>query len=200
MFPLGTVVFPHQTIPLHVFEPRYRMMVHDVLAGDRTFGIVLIERGSEVGGGDVRFDVGTLATVVDAEESPDGRWALRALGGDRVTVHEWLPDDPYPVADVAPLPAETWNDDADAALRGAIGALRSVIDEVEASGGSVDPRVLELPGDPLWDHWLLADRAPLGDLDRLALLRAPSPAARLQLLTEQLADLAAVLASRRGGG
>ena len=57
MFPLGTVLVPKAVVPLHVFEPRYQTMLVDVMAGDRKFGVVLIERGSEVGGGDVRTDV-----------------------------------------------------------------------------------------------------------------------------------------------
>ena len=59
MFPLGTVLFPHALLPLRVFEPRYRTMTAHVMRGDAEFGVVLIERGSEVGGGDIRFDVGT---------------------------------------------------------------------------------------------------------------------------------------------
>ncbi len=58
MFPLGTVVFPYTAVPLRVFEPRYQHLLDDVLGGDRSFGSVLIERGSEVGGGDARFEVG----------------------------------------------------------------------------------------------------------------------------------------------
>ena len=52
MFPLGTVLFPHALLPLRVFEPRYREMTARVLREDGEFGVVLIERGSEVGGGD----------------------------------------------------------------------------------------------------------------------------------------------------
>ncbi len=76
MFPLGTVLLPGMPLSLHVFEPRYRQMVDDCRAGDGTFGVVLIERGSEVGGGDVRTDVGTLTRIVEARELPDGRWLL----------------------------------------------------------------------------------------------------------------------------
>ena len=61
MFPLGTVLFPHAVLPLHVFEERYRALTETCLRGDGRFGVVLIERGSEVGGGDVRFGVGTVA-------------------------------------------------------------------------------------------------------------------------------------------
>ena len=63
MFPLGTVLVPHQLLPFQVFEPRYRVLVEHCLTTDRRFGVVLIERGSEVGGGDVRFDVGTVAEI-----------------------------------------------------------------------------------------------------------------------------------------
>src|SRR5205085_12341103 len=99
MFPLGTVLFPYAVLPLHVFEPRYRLMMRHVLDGDQEFGVVLIERGSEVGGGDVRFDTGTIARVAQANELPDGRFVCTAVGVRRVRVRAWLPDDPYPLAD-----------------------------------------------------------------------------------------------------
>src|SRR4051812_45485804 len=98
MFPLGTVLFPYALLPLHVFEPRYRMMMRGVLRGDQEFGVVLIERGREVGGGDTRFALGTLARVVRATELDDGRYALTAVGVRRLRVDEWLADDPYPQA------------------------------------------------------------------------------------------------------
>ena len=60
MFPLGTVLLPSVLLPLHIFEERYRTLIRDVLDADREFGVVLIERGSEVGGGDTRSSVGTL--------------------------------------------------------------------------------------------------------------------------------------------
>lgn len=116
MFPLGSVLFPTMVLPLHVFEERYRALARDCLAGDREFGVVLIERGSEVGGGDVRTDVGTVARIVEAEEYPDGRFGLVAVGVRRIVVDEWLPDDPYPRADVHDWP------DADATDPGAASA------------------------------------------------------------------------------
>src|SRR5690349_16753436 len=100
MFPLGTVLFPYALLPLHVFEPRYRMMMQHVLDGDREFGVVLIERGSEVGGGDSRFDVGTIARVVQIAELPDGRYAVSTVGIRRFRVRRWLDDDPYPRAEI----------------------------------------------------------------------------------------------------
>ncbi len=100
MFPLGTVLMPYAHLPLHIFEPRYRALTRDCLAGDKKFGVVLIERGYEVGGGDTRFSVGTVARIVQAVELPDGRWLLDAVGTERIRVRRWLPDDPYPQAEV----------------------------------------------------------------------------------------------------
>ena len=67
MFPLGSIVLPGAMLPLQVFEPRYRQLVHDLLQTDdeQVFGTVLIERGHEVGGDDERADIGTLVQVVD---------------------------------------------------------------------------------------------------------------------------------------
>ena len=45
LFPLNTVLFPDATIPLHVFEERYRLMIQMCLDGDSMFGVVLIKSG-----------------------------------------------------------------------------------------------------------------------------------------------------------
>ncbi|HEY3239977.1 MAG TPA: LON peptidase substrate-binding domain-containing protein, partial [Acidimicrobiia bacterium] len=113
MFPLGTVLVPSAHLPLHIFEPRYRALAQDCLAGDREFGVVLIERGSEVGGGDVRFGVGTVARIVQAVELPDGRWLLDSLGTERFRIQRWLEDDPYPQAEVEPLAEAPTGPDAE---------------------------------------------------------------------------------------
>ncbi len=109
LFPLRSVLFPTMVLPLHVFEPRYRTMVHDLLEGDGRFGVVMIERGSETGGEDQRSSYGTVARIVESEEYPDGRWGLITVGVERFRVSSWLEDDPYPKAEV-----ELWPDaDAD---------------------------------------------------------------------------------------
>lgn len=200
MFPLGSVLLPHQPLGLHVFEPRYRALVHDCLAGDRTFGVVLIERGSEVGGGDARFDVGCTARIVGAEETPDGRWALTCTGGDRIRVRGWLEDDPYPRADVDVLEDGPWTADAGIALQGAVAAFRRVVELAEQLGATVDPGILDLHGPASRDHWDLVGRAPIAELDKLGILAAETPERRLDLLADELAAIADVLASRLGGG
>jgi len=200
MFPLGTALLPHAPLPLHVFEQRYRALVRDCLAGDRRFGVALIERGSEVGGGDVRFDVACIARIARADELPDGRWMLVAEGVEKVDVVEWLEDAPYPKARVAPVEEPPWTDECDGAFGSALDSFRRVISIAGELGADIDPDVLDLTGNPPVDAWLLAGRAPIGPLDRHALLSAPSPEARLRLLQQLLDDLHAVLAARLHGG
>src|SRR5579872_2372849 len=100
MFPLSTVLFPGASLPLHVFEPRYRALLADSLAGDGGFGVVLIDRGSEVGGGDHRVDVGTMADIVQVFGVEGGRSMVMTRGTRRIRVARWLSDDPYPRAEV----------------------------------------------------------------------------------------------------
>ena len=87
MFPLETVLFPSAVLPLRVFEPRYRKMFEDLLVGNPEFGVVLIERGSEVGGGEARSGIGTMARVLEARESGGGHWTVVAMGLQLSLIH-----------------------------------------------------------------------------------------------------------------
>src|SRR2546423_12883872 len=98
MFPLGNVLFPHGQLPLHIFEPRYRALAETCLAGDGEFGVVLIERGSEVGGGDTRFTIGTVARIVAAGRGPRGPDPLPTGGTPPLRGRGGVPHDPLPPA------------------------------------------------------------------------------------------------------
>ena len=192
MFPLSAVLFPHASMPLHVFEPRYRELLRDCLAGDARFGIVLIERGSEVGGGDERSRLGTRGVITQAAELPDGRWVLEVEGEARIAVEEWLPDDPYPVAlvrDAAPVPAP-----GDAApLVGAAGQRVRRARALLAEQGGAPPLAPELAldggGDADRAAWQLCAAAPLSAYDAQRLLAADGAPERLRLLAELMDEL-----------
>jgi uncharacterized protein len=188
MFPLGTVLFPSVFLPLHVFEPRYRALVHTCLEGDGCFGVTLIERGSEVGGGDVRTTVGTLAQIVEAAELADGRWALGAVGLHRIRVLRWLDDDPFPQADIEPWPDEATTTALDDRLDRVVVRLRRVLALRAELGDSVAPATVELADDPDLAAFQACAVAPLGPADRQALLEEPSAASRLERLDRLLAD------------
>ncbi|HUI47605.1 MAG TPA: LON peptidase substrate-binding domain-containing protein [Acidimicrobiia bacterium] len=194
MFPLGTVLFPYVLLPLHVFEPRYRLMLRHVLDGDREFGVVLIERGSEVGGGDTRFDVGTVARIVQAAELPDGRYALSTVGLRRIGIRRWLADDPYPRAEVVYLEDSTGRN-AVAERENAVAALARVVELAR----QIDTRVgapPELADDPVRASYEAAAAAPIGAFDAQRLLATPDAATRLALLAGLLDDRAAELRAR----
>jgi Lon protease-like protein len=199
MFPLGSVLFPHAQLPLHVFEPRYRALAETCLAGDGEFGVVLIERGSEVGGGDTRFSVGTVARIVAAGRLPDGRYLLAAEGTRRLRVREWLPDDPYPRADVQllaeavpPAGAGDARDDVERRLK----RVLAMAAELGEAAPGVD---VVLDDDPAQAAFEAAAAAPIGPLDAQRLLELDDPGERLTELRHLLADCASVLELRLSG-
>jgi len=203
MFPLSTVLFPLAGLPLHVFEDRYRTMMADCLDGDREFGVVLISRGSEVGGGDQRVDVGTVARISQVADVGDGRMLVTAEGLRRVRVCRWLADDPYPRAMVEDLPVDSERDLTGAAAEAevAVRRLRSLLSEL----GDVPaiPHDLHFLGSDEDVGWQLCASAPLNLLDLQRLLACPGNEARMRLLaglSDAMAeDVLGLLAGGLGG-
>ena len=200
MFPLGNVLLPSTLISLHVFEPRYRALARHCMDGDRRLGVVLIERGSEVGGGDVRFGVATRARIDDAVELDDGRWVMILLGEDRVRVQRWLPDDPYPRAEVVVCEEAPLGPEAAERRSELESVLREVHDLQVQLGDVAGGRDVELAADPVVATWQAVALGPLGPLDAQRILATDGTAARLDLVVSLLAEEAAVLAQRLGGG
>ena len=199
MFPLGSVLFPSLVLPLHIFEPRYRALITDVLAGGGEFGVCLIERGSEVGGDDVRFGVGTVARVREAAELPDGRWAVVAVGTRRIAVDRWLADDPYPRAEVTDLPDPTPDDDELHLLPEVTRLLRSALAKAAELGESGTPATIELSDDPVLASHQLAALAPIPTIDQYGLLAAGTVGLRLAGLHGRLLEAHEVLDLRIAG-
>jgi uncharacterized protein len=202
MFPLGTVLFPHATLPLHLFEDRYRALAEACLRGDGRFGVVLIERGFEVGGGDQRFGVGTVARIVEAARTPDGRYLLATVGTERFRVKKWLDDDPFPRAEIDVLgePKRVARDsgarrDDVQRLLGRVLAMSAELGDPAAPVGAA-----ELDDDPLKASYEAAARAPIGPLDAQRLLELDDLGARFERLEGLLTDAAEVLGLRLAGG
>jgi len=196
MFPLGSVLLPSAVLPLHVFEPRYCDMVEACLAGEGTFGVTLIERGSEVGGGEVRSDVGTLARIAEAEQFDDGRWGVIAVGTRRIRVLRWLPDDPYPIAEIEPWlepPVDHPLTDRYAEMTAAFQRVLSLGHEL---GDPLPPTTAPLSDDPVVGSYQAAVLAPLGPFDRQRVLLALDAAARIDLVEELMGELEATYRAR----
>lgn len=204
MFPLGSVLFPGMPLVLHVFEPRYQALVAECMAaadrGERPeFGVVLIERGTEVGGGDQRFAVGTVARLTEVAPLQDGRYATAAVGTRRVAVRSWLPDDPYPKAEVEDLDDAHFDPALDQPLlERAEQQVRRCLTLKHELGEPALPAAVELDEEPGAASWQLAAIAPLGELDQLALLGSPSCTELLGQLAALAEEEATVLAFRLG--
>jgi uncharacterized protein len=189
MFPLGTVLFPHMVLPLHLFEPRYRKLLEDVLEDGGEFGVVLISRGHEVGGGDVRTDVGTVARVVRAEQLDDDRWLVIAVGTGRIRVEGWLPDDPYPRAEVVDLDEDPVDEGIADHLDRLQPRLRRVLALQAELGQDNLPATFEFTEDLSVARWQAAVLSPLTAFDAQRVLVAESDVARLHLIEELLTDV-----------
>jgi Lon protease-like protein len=115
LFPLHTVLCPGIALPLHVFEPRYRLMIERCLAADSPFGVLWIREGREVGTGSLAVAaVGTMAEIREADRHADGRYDLITVGTRRFRVEEVITDrEPYLVGRVEPV-AEVLVDEAHA--------------------------------------------------------------------------------------
>ncbi|WP_374975577.1 LON peptidase substrate-binding domain-containing protein [Microbacterium trichothecenolyticum] len=174
MFPLGSVLLPYTPLVVRVFEPRYLTMIGHLLdVEDPEFGVVLIERGLEAGGGDQRSSTGTMARILQIEAGATDLYVV-AVGGERITVDRWREDDPHPVADVSRMAPLVWDEalaplhrEAERVVR-RLAALASVLDEARWDPGT------DISDDPVESSWQLAAIAPLGEYDRFRLLNSTS--------------------------
>ncbi|HEY1824671.1 MAG TPA: LON peptidase substrate-binding domain-containing protein [Acidimicrobiales bacterium] len=187
MFPLGMVVYPHQTVALCVFEPRYHRLLEDVEA-ERRFGTCLIERGSDVGGGDQRSFVGSVVEILGTQCLSNGQVLVVAEGIECFEVVEWLRDDPYPRAVVGERCCDKVAIDpallksTESAVR-ALRALRSemLADECLQSNVAMD-------ADPRVRSWQLCALTPMSILDQFKVLSLSNPNDRLRLVAEICAE------------
>ncbi len=204
MFPLEVAMLPGEELPLRIFEPRYSQMISECLAGEPEFGVVMIEAGREVGGGDIRSDIGVLARIVEHADLGGGRYRLRCMLGERIRVTEWLEDAPYPRAHTVRWPDEHGPTVAGADIATVEDAVMALFERIaQARDATLPPREELLgapepgqqPGDRLY---ALAARLPIGQADRHAVLAAPSACARLEALREAVETVAAMVEFQLG--
>jgi Lon protease-like protein len=174
MFPLGSVLIPSMPLPLRIFEPRYLKLLGDLVASENPeFGVVLIERGAEVGGGEKRMDIGTIAQVTDIGTSEEF-YGLESVGSKRFRVNAWLPDDPYPIADVDFLPDLIWDDTLMPSRVHLETKVRQLLAFASEFGDLQYSSDVELSDDPMEACWQLAGVLPIGQLDQIDLLSSQS--------------------------
>jgi len=146
IFPLSVVLFPGTPLPLHIFEPRYRRMLADCLAGDRRFGITPTGAAEEMPGPGT---VGCTAEIRVNQELPDGRSNIIVLGGDRFVVARVMAEAvPYHVALVQPFQDEPGTDppaESTRRLRDLFAGYAALLRQLN----DVEPGEPDLPDDAL---------------------------------------------------
>ncbi|HEY7853518.1 MAG TPA: LON peptidase substrate-binding domain-containing protein [Aquiluna sp.] len=174
IFPLGSVLMPAMPLNLRIFEERYLKLLGDLL-GEETpeFGVVLIERGQEVGGGEKRMDIGTIASVIEIGTT-DEFYGLQSVGSKRFRVNAWLPDDPYPIADIDFLPNLIWDDNLMPARVHLETKVRRLLAFASEFGDLQFGADVEFSDDPMDACWQLAGVLPVGQLDQIDLLASQS--------------------------
>jgi len=201
MFPLGSVLFPAMPLALRVFEERYLKLMGAILEDEPSeFGVVLIERGSEVGGGDKRFDIGTTAQVLQIE-APEGPLQVMARGGRRFRVTRWLEEDAYPQAEVEFLDTFDAGDVPGEELVITEQVVRETLEYLRELDLSLPwPTDIELAEDPVEKVWQLAGISPLGTLDHQDLLSLDDPRDLVERIRLTVSEALETFKMERGSG
>jgi Lon protease-like protein len=161
-------------LSLRIFEERYLKLLGDLVTSDNPeFGVVLSERGQEVGGTDKRMNIGTIASVTNIG-TLDEFYGLESVGAQRFRVNAWLPDDPYPLADVDLLPDLIWDETLAPARVHLETKVRSLLAFASEFGDLQYGADTEFSEDPIDACWQLAGVLPIGQLDHRDLLQSVS--------------------------
>lgn len=192
LFPLRAVLVPGLVLPLHIFEPRYRLMIRMLTDGpedERGFGIVAIRPGAnpEADGLAALYDVGTMARITEVDALPDGRFDLVTVGARRFSINSLDTRLPYARADVRMHPEPVGDPSRAAVLaRTAVRLLQTYRTRI-AGWGVIDLAEIEnLPEDPVVLSYLVAS-AIVTDLPvRQRLLGIVDAEARLEAVCDVL--------------
>jgi Lon protease-like protein len=154
IFPLNVVLFPGATLPLHIFEERYKEMVRLCIEEGRPFGVALIRAGEEVGGPAEPFPVGTTAHIRGVQHLEEGRMNLVCQGGKRFRILKTLAQTPFIVGDVELVETKPEDDPDTAGLAETAAALFAEYIRLYLAMSNQWARTIALPGDPgeLADH------------------------------------------------
>jgi hypothetical protein len=191
MFPLSTVVFPGMSVPLHVFEDRYRLLVNHLLSvadpAERVFGTVAIREGYEVGdhGAQSVYRVGCILQLTEVDRNDDGTFDIVAVARERMKLEEMQRGVDFPQGVVAAVPepeVEVPQEVLDRA-RSTFTAFRAAMTELQG-----DPFSGTLPRDPDYLAWTLSALTPLPMAERQSLLEAEDATERLVLVTRLLTE------------
>ncbi len=191
IFPLTVVQFPGVITPLHIFEPRYRQLMKDIMPGDKTFGIIYPGEAKEEDLPELGR-VGCTVEVIAHEEQADGRANILCAGKDRFYVRGYVEGEPYQQADVEFFDDDIAFDD----LTEATARAKELFLRIIAAGKklrdvspSEEEHVPELPDDSIALSFVIAASLDV-ELDEKQLwLEMTNTNRRLSVLTNHLKEL-----------
>jgi Lon protease-like protein len=181
LFPLNSVLFPGMPLYLHIFEPRYKLMIAECLEESRPFGVVLIRKGHEVGSPVETYEIGTTAHITHVKHLEGGEMNIAALGHRRFLVKSVSHAKPYLTGHVTDYPLSNPHDAASKAIARQLAPMVHKYLDVFANLGNLDLKLEKLPEDPVTLAFLTAvvlnvpakdKQTLLGIPDLVALLRA----------------------------
>lgn len=181
LFPLNTVLFPRTSLPLRIFEPRYKAMIAERLEKGLPFGVSLIQEGREVGGVALPHVLGTLADIKKTEHKANGDIHVTVEGTRRFRLVEEVRRSPIWLAKVElldePLGDEAGAREAKEELRQAMSRYANLYYLLTSKQLFFEKHFR----DPVRLSYYLADLMELENDDKQALLEAPDAATRLEI-------------------
>ena len=204
IFPLGVVLFPGMPLPLHIFEPRYRLLIGRALQADKTFGVAQMVEGEEGQSETWPATVGTTAEILEVTPFADGRMNVQTIGGRRFRILSIREEDEYIVAQCE------WVEDDDAQdglIRLSMRTRRALSRYFDAlalnTDASVESEDLDVPQDPQSLSMFIAAILQLPLQQKQELLEMTDTRARLEiedLLLERAMIIQLAFAKRTANG
>ena len=188
LFPLNTVLFPGNTIPLHIFEERYKLMIGECIAEKRPFGVILIREGAEVGGTAEPVEVGTTARIVEAQKLDDGKLNVTVIGEQRFRVLGVRRREPYLVGDVEILGLDEEDDLTLSDLAAQAGSLFTEYVRLNLAITNQWTRTIDMPSEPGPLADFIGHRLAVDLHAKQRLLEEESPRYRLRTEIDVLGD------------
>ena len=181
IFPLNTVLMPHQLMPLHIFENRYRRLMADLLAlpeSEQRFGIVSIVKGSETNEDLPQLaEIGTIAVLRKTTVNPDGTFEITVIGGERFDIKSIsISKAPYLIGEVRTRKETPISFDKDTITL----AQEKCIDFMMMVDADNDNASRALPDEPSALSFLIAGLLPLTSIEQQGLLNIDDANLRLK--------------------
>ena len=188
LFPLNSVLFPGATLPLHIFEERYKKMVNLCLESNSPFGVLLIRSGSEVDEAAEPFEIGTTARIVRVQHLDAGRMNLICLGEQRFRLSRQVSETPYLVAEVEPLQSIDGEGQEAKDVADTVAALFAEYHRLYLAVSNQWTRQIGMPGAPGELADFVASRMAVDPRAKQRLLEELSVRRRLEMEMETLSD------------